>query len=461
MKVSGDTITYEEPGALDAFEDDYQLRLGYGEKSGAKLGDKGADSLRVLSLFSGCGGMDLGFEGGFLTHHTSVNLTLKPDFIDKQFSKELVLLRKTKFSTVFANDILTEARNAWMHHFSKRTKDPAVFHTESVVDLVKTHQRCGMVFPEEVDVVTGGFPCQDFSIAGKRNGFDSIKSHTGKLLDPLNATEETRGKLYMWMKEVIDLTNPKVFIAENVKGLVNLHNVKEIIQRDFSSAGDNGYIVLEPKLLHAADYGVPQSRERVIFIGIRKSALTPEALEALEGSTIPRHYDPYPEPTHAYTQSGTGLQPPVKLKDIFKLVKEPDKTDDLSQRYYSKAKYIGRHCQGQTEIKLEGISPTIRAEHHGNIEFRRLSLANGGKLLEELNSGLPERRLTPRECGLIQTFPIDYDFVIEKPGGRKGTFLVSPSKAYKIIGNAVPPLLAYHLARRLEEVWPLYFGSKK
>ena len=154
----------------------------------------------------------------------------------------------------------------------------------------------------------------------------------------------------MWMKEVIDLTKPKVFIAENVKGLVNLHNVKEIIQRDFSSAGDNGYIVLEPKLLHAADFGVPQSRERVIFIGIRKSALTSEALEALEGSTIPRHYDPYPDPTHAYTQSGSGLQPPVKLKDIFKLVTEPEKTEDLSQKYYSKAKYMGRHCQGQTEI---------------------------------------------------------------------------------------------------------------
>jgi DNA (cytosine-5)-methyltransferase 1 len=461
MKVSGDTITYEEPGAIDAFEDDYQLRLGYGEKTGAKLGGGGAASLRVLSLFSGCGGMDLGFEGGFLTHRTSVNATLKPDFIDKELDNDLVLLEKTKFTTVFANDILVEARNAWMNYFNNRTEDPAVFHTESVVDLVKAHQQFGMVFPKEVDVVTGGFPCQDFSIAGKRKGFDSLKSHTGKMLDPLDATEETRGKLYMWMKEVIDLTNPKIFIAENVKGLVNLHNVKEIIQRDFSSAGENGYIVLEPKLLHAADYGIPQSRERVIFIGIRKSALTPEALAALEGATIPKRYDPYPVPTHAYTLSGEGLRPPVKLKDIFQLVEEPDKTADLSQKYYSKAKFMGRHCQGQTEIKLEGISPTIRAEHHGNIEFRRLSLANGGRLLEELNRGLPERRLTPRECGLIQTFPIDYDFVIEKPGGRKGSFLVSPSKAYKIIGNAVPPLLAYHLARRLEEVWPLYFGSKR
>jgi DNA (cytosine-5)-methyltransferase 1 len=150
MKVSGDTITYEEPGAIDAFEDDYQLRLGYGEKTGAKLGGGGAASLRVLSLFSGCGGMDLGFEGGFLTHRTSVNATLKPDFIDKELDNDLVLLEKTKFTTVFANDILVEARNAWMNYFNNRTEDPAVFHTESVVDLVKAHQ--------QFSTIRNGFP---------------------------------------------------------------------------------------------------------------------------------------------------------------------------------------------------------------------------------------------------------------------------------------------------------------
>lgn len=73
----------------------------------------------------------------------------------------------------------------------------------------------------------------------------------------------------MWMKEVIEITQPKIFIAENVKGLVNLENVKEIIQKDFSSANENSYIVLDPQVLHSADYGVPQSRERIIFIGIK------------------------------------------------------------------------------------------------------------------------------------------------------------------------------------------------
>ena len=136
---------------------------------------------------------------------------------------------------------------------------------------------------------------------------------------------------------------------------------------------------------------------------------------------------------------------------------EPEESIDLSQKYYSKAKFMGKHCQGQIEVNPSGISPTIRAEHHGNIEFRRLSKENGGKIDSELNKGLKERRLTVRECALIQTFPPDYDFVIERKGGRKGSFLVSPSQAYKIIGNAVPPLLAYNIAKRLEQVWDLYF----
>jgi DNA (cytosine-5)-methyltransferase 1 len=259
------------------------------------------------------------------------------------------------------------------------------------------------------------------------------------------------------MKQVIEITKPKIFIAENVKGLVNLSNVKDIIQNDFSSAGDNGYIVLNPRVLHAANYGIPQSRERVIFIGIKKSALNKTALKALEKEDISAQYNPYPKPTHSYTVEGEKLKRHVELNEIFNLLEEPEKTKDLSQKFYSKAKYMGAHCQGQTEIKPTGIGPTIRSEHHGNIEFRRLSKENGGKIDNELSKGLKERRLTPRECALIQTFPPDYDFVIEKKNGRKGSFLVSPSQAYKIIGNAVPPLLAYNLAKRIEDIWDLYF----
>lgn len=415
------------------------------------------ETLNVLSLFSGCGGMDLGFEGGFSVLKSSINEMLTPNFIDKKLSNGFVQLKKTKFKTVFANDILSDARNAWVNYFIKKGREADIFYTQSIVDLVKLHQSGIDVFPKNVDIVTGGFPCQDFSIAGKRNGFNSHKNHNGKLIDEVTPTEETRGQLYMWMKQVIEITKPKIFIAENVKGLVNLENVKEIIQKDFSSAGENDYIVLNPRVLHSANYGVPQSRERVIFIGIKKSELTKSALEELEKEIISDKYNPYPKPTHSYTAKGDDLKKFVELHELFSLLEEPENTNDLSQKFYSKAKYMGAHCQGQTEIKPNGISPTIRAEHHGNIEFRRLSKENGGKIDAELSKGLTERRLTPRECALIQTFPPDYDFVIENKNGRKGSFLVSPSQAYKIIGNAVPPLLAYNLAKRIEDVWDLYF----
>jgi len=404
--------------------------------------------------------MDLGFEGGFKVLEQSINELLTPHFIYKKLSNGFVQLNKTKFKTVFANDILNDARNAWVNYFSKRGRSIEDFYKESIVDLVKMYRNGFNVFPEDVDLVTGGFPCQDFSLAGKRNGFNSHKNHKGEIIESKTASIETRGQLYMWMKEVIEIVQPKIFIAENVKGLVNLDNVKEIIQSDFSSANGNGYIVLDPQVLHSANFGVPQSRERVIFIGIKKSALNSKTLLELSKNELSDKYNPYPNPTHAYTVKGERLKKYVQLKDVFKNLEEPENTEDLSQKFYSKAKFMGKHCQGQTEIKLSGISPTIRSEHHGNIEFRRLSKENGGQIESELKEGLKERRLTIRECGLIQTFPPDYDFVIESKTGRKGSFLLSPSQAYKIIGNAVPPLLAYNLAKRIEDVWDLYFKKQ-
>ncbi|MGL4987440.1 MAG: DNA cytosine methyltransferase [Treponemataceae bacterium] len=421
--------------------------------------EKDRETLNVLSLFSGCGGMDLGFEGGFSVLSSSINEELTPYFIDQKLKNNFVQLKTTRFKTIFANDILPDAKNAWVNYFSKRGHNPKNFIHESIVDLVKMYRSGVNVFPANIDVVTGGFPCQDFSVAGKRNGFNSHKNHKGELISESTASVETRGQLYMWMKEVIEITQPKIFIAENVKGLVNLGDVKSIIQKDFSSANGNGYIVLTPQVLHSANFGVPQSRERVIFIGIKKSALCKKALVELTKKKISESYNPYPSPTHGYTIQGENLKHFVQLKDVFKHLEEPDKTEDLSQKFYSKAKYMGKHCQGQTEIKLASVSPTIRSEHHGNIEFRRLSAENGGQLTTELKKGLKERRLTIRECALIQTFPPDYDFVIENKNGRKGSFLVSPSQAYKIIGNAVPPLLAYNLAKRIEQVWNLYFGE--
>ncbi len=329
--IAAETSVVEEP----------QLDILFNPQKAIKTSkDIKKEKLNVLSLFSGCGGMDLGFEGGFSVLESSVNEILTPHFIDKKLKNGFVQLKKTKFQTVFANDIFTDARNAWVNYFSKRGQNAEYFYRDSIVDLVKMYRNGVNVFPEDIDVVTGGFPCQDFSVAGKRNGFNSHKNHKGELIENKTASIETRGQLYMWMKEVIEITQPKIFIAENVKGLVNLGDVKSIIQNDFSSANGNGYIVLDPQVLHSADFGVPQSRERVIFIGIKKSALKKSDLEELEKETISALHNPYPNPTHSYTVEGENLKHFVQLKDLFNHLVEPENTQDLSHKFYSKAKFM-------------------------------------------------------------------------------------------------------------------------
>lgn len=405
--------------------------------------------MKLLSLFSGCGGMDIGFEGNFVCLKKSINSDIHPDWIKEDLG-EWVRVAPTIFETVFANDIRPDAKAAWVSYFGQQ-RDNAndIYHLDSIVDLVKRAKAGEQVFPDNIDIVTGGFPCQDFSIAGKRLGFNSQKSHLGVALSEDEPSVESRGQLYMWMREVISLTSPKLFIAENVKGLTNLDDVKEVIEHDFSEAGNGGYIVVPAKVLYAPDYGVPQSRERVIFIGFKKSAMTEEAKRALTQNIIPEEYDPYPIKTH-----GEGLLPIVTCSDAFIGLSEPDESIDVSQKKYSKAKYMGSHCQGQTEVKLDSVGPTIRSEHHGNIEFRRLSAEHGGKHTAELESGLKERRLSVRECARIQTFPDEYQFILKKTELNKS---VCSSDAYKIIGNAVPCVLAYHIAKTIEAKWLLYF----
>lgn len=402
--------------------------------------------LRLLSLFSGCGGLDLGFEGHFEIFETQYNSRIHPDWDVVKTRDNRPLLPKTRFNTVFANDILPETQIAWSAFFENKHH---VYCLDSIVDLVKLHTENNInIFPENIDIVTGGFPCQDFSVAGKRLGFNSENSHTGGKLDIDEPTSENRGHLYMWMRDVISITKPKFFVAENVKGLTNLGDVKEIIESDFANISDGGYFVFPARVLLAADYGVSQSRERVIFLGVKKSALQPGMLDKLQNIENNPELDPYPEITHSRL-SMLGLRPYVTLKDVLGDLDEPDKSKDIDQQRYSKAKYMGAHCQGQIEVDLNGISPTIRSEHHGNIEFRRLSRKNGGTNYEELDKGLKERRLTIRECARIQTFPDNYQFC------RNG---VSATNAYKMIGNAVPPLLGYHIAKRIEKLWPIYFG---
>lgn len=397
----------------------------------------------VASLFSGCGGMDLGFEGDFPVVRASLT---SQELCQNSGKSRWVDLPRLKFANAFACDVYPKAQVAWSRFFGGRGEINGVYHLESVVEIAK---RLAKKVPSQLqglDVVTGGFPCNDFSVAGKRLGFNSDKSHRGNhtLVDG-NVDEpavENRGMLYFWMREFVRHTRPKVFYAENVKGLVSLGDAKEIIERDFARVTGSPYLVVPARVLRAVDYGVPQTRERVIFIGLRRDAVKKSVLAYFDRTgELPEELDLYPTVSHGEVAS---LRPFATCGDALVGLGEPDQSNDTAHQSYSRAKYMGRRLQGQAEISLDRPGPTIRAEHHGNIEYRRLSKKHGGKS-REITQGLVERRLSVRECARIQTFPDSYEFVVPK--------VLSASDAYRLIGNAVPPLLAYRLASRLDEVW--------
>jgi DNA (cytosine-5)-methyltransferase 1 len=410
------------------------------------------NKFKIASLFSGCGGMDLGFEGGFDAHKSWLNadeLNLYKKYDANNFCK----LKNLNFETIFACDVNLKAKISWENYFKKRRNINNSYHTESIVDIVKKIKSGNLKINSKIDIVTGGFPCNDFSVAGKRLGFSSDKSHQGnkKLIqgddDP---TIENRGMLYYWMREFISITQPKIFYAENVKGLVSLGDAKEIITQDFNSINGSSFYVLPVKVLKAVNFGIPQTRERVIFIGINKKFLKSSVKKFLEkNDSLPSELDLYPYETHGQIDLlSTSIRPIATCREAFEGLFEPHESEDLSQQSYSKAKYF-KKVQGSTEISLDKPGPTIRAEHHGNIEFRRLGIENNGKNSFEIMDNIIQRRLTVRECARLQTFPDSYEFV--SPG------MLSASDGYRLIGNAVPPLLAYRLGQRLELLWEELF----
>jgi DNA (cytosine-5)-methyltransferase 1 len=339
---------------------------------------------KVLSLFSGLAGLDLGFSERVIVHRDSVD----EEFVESEApTKDFVHLKQLPFTTVFQNDILKSAKeiaewNGWAHNY--------------VLKDIKELLDGNYEFPE-ADVVTGGFPCQDFSHSGKRKGL-----------------ETSRGTLYQSFVEVVKRVKPTIFIAENVNGLLTMKGkpIEQIIS-DFS---DVGYQV-KYQLIKCEEFGIPQTRWRVIIMGVKseKSASLPD-----DWNIITKNHRT------------------CKIGPYFKHLEEPDVTEDSAQKVYSKAKRLPKG-QGQKEVGLGEFGPTMRAEHHGNIEFRRIT---GGKNGED---ELPQRRLTVREASLIQTLPPDC--ILTEPN-KKPTM-----KAYKPIGNAVPPLLGYLIAEKVSDIF--------
>lgn len=320
--------------------------------------------LKVVSLFAGCGGMDLGFQGNF-------------NFLNKYYEKN-------NYEIVYANDINQKACDTYKANIG----DHIV--SGDFTELVKNHSQI-----PDCDIVLGGFPCQDFSVAGKRMGL-----------------EAKRGQLYLSMVELINHKKPMAFVAENVKGLLNIGKgeVIKIIQDDFSKVGYNVTV----NLFNTADFGVPETRERVIICGIRsdlnKVFIPPIRVHQKKGLEKLGIFD-IPESGKYWITAKEALGSLEALGE-----------GEFPNHFWSKAK-LTPGTQGNSKISAEKPGPTMRAEHHGNIEYH-YSL---------------DRRLSAREAARIQSFPDDF------------IFYKSTSDAYRQIGNAVAPVFAWHIARALEK----------
>ena len=301
--------------------------------------------MKVVSLFSGAGGLDLGFINA---GHT----------------------------IVWANDIYEDAVNT----YRKNIGDHITCKDINSVDVDEI---------PDCDIVIGGFPCQGFSVA-------NTKRHT----------KDERNTLYKQLIRVIEAKRPKFFLAENVKGILSLGKgeiIKTIIT-DFSSLGYK----VKYKLLNSADYGVPQCRMRVIIVGVRDD--------------IEFEYS-YPEPTNS--RDGDLLTAQwVSVGEALDSIVSPDKPNDLPNHEYSRYKLGFNGYIGHRPLDPTKPAPTVTARGDNK----------GGVVILPHPNGL--RRMSGRELAAIQSFPLDFEFM--------GPL----SSVYRQIGNAVPPLLAYAVAKQ-------------
>ena len=241
----------------------------------------------------------------------------------------------------------------------------------------------------DCDIVIGGFPCQGFSVA-------NTKRHVG----------DERNELYKQLIRIITAKKPKFFLAENVKGLTNLAKgaVFKMILNDFS---EMGYKV-SYKVLNAADYGVPQTRLRVIIVGVR--------------SDIDWEYA-FPAPTN--TQGGSDSLPDwVSVSEALADIPDPDLPNNLPNHTYSKYKLNINGYLGHRLLDPNKPAPTVTARGD----------SRGGVVIHPHPNGL--RRMSCRELATVQSFPLTYEFC-----GNN-------SSVYRQIGNAVPPLLGYAVAKQ-------------
>lgn len=349
-----------------------------------------SDKWNLLSLFSGCGGLDLGFELAGLKAVMGEKV-MEEAFRDKSvFQKNI---NNNVFNTIFVNDIFTEARETYAGNAGKY-----IYMDKSDIRKIKQ-------FPK-ADIVLGGFPCPGFSEAGPR------------LLD------DKRNFLYLHFIRCLMQSKPKLFVAENVKGMTTLGKgevFKQIVE-DFAAAGYTIY----HKLLSSEEYGVPQIRKRVILVGVRND--------------IDFEYQ-YPEP--AYGDEKKGLKKIVDLRTAI------GDLEDNPGEYFT-GSYSSMFMSRNRKKSWSEPSFTIQASG------RQAPIHPGGEPMVKVGKDKyiftdgeeNNRRLSVKEIARIQTFPDWYEFSRGKSNRNENAKL---DLVYKQIGNAVPVKLALAVAEPIAE----------
>lgn len=277
----------------------------------------------------------------------------------------------------------------------------------------------------KVDFLTGGFPCQAFSYAGKRLGF-----------------EETRGTLFFELARAVKEIQPKVFMAENVKGLLE-HDKGRTLQTIKTVIAELGYTLLEPRVLRAILYNVPQKRERLILIAIRNDiapyvnfrwpSVCGELRTLKDAFCKGELYD-------CDVPESEGQRYPLAKEEVMRLVPEGgdwrDLPEEIAKEYMKGSYFLGGGKTGMARrLSMDEASLT-------------LTCAPAQKQTERCHPK-ETRPLTVREYARIQTFPDNWQFY------------GSLSAKYKQIGNAVPVNLAWAIGRaimrlfnQIEEIFP-------
>lgn len=321
-----------------------------------------ADAFKIVSLYSGCGGMDLGFH-------------------------------KEGFELVWANDIDEHACRTYRNFFGSHIVEGSI----ADADLSKI---------PDCDLVLGGFPCQDFSMIWKRGGVNT-----------------DRGNLYRYLVEVVNLKNPLMFVAENVKGLLSANNgnaIKQIVE-DFKNTGKHGYDV-SWHLVNFADYGTPQLRQRVLIIGTRKD--------------LNSNFE-VPEPTHEthnHVSSRTALKGAA-------LVQHNNERQNLHLKTIELLKLIPpggnfTSIPKDSPYYVKGMISHVYRRLHPDKPSKTI-IAGGGGGTWGYHYEEP-RSLTNRERARLFGYPDDFVF--------KGTI----TQVRKQIGNSVPPVGIRPFAKKIK-----------